>query len=228
MVATPSAQPADARDRLLRAAIDVFGRSGYAGASTRSIANAAGVNLQAITYYYGGKRGLHLAAADRIAEMIGARTGPAARRAQARLARRGAPVTVAEARSLLADMLGAMAGILFDEEWTPVARFIVREQMDPSEAFDRLYARLMAPTAEVARRLVGIITGEDPRSTRVRLRTLSLMGSIVFFRIAHAAALRQLGWTRIGPRERAAMQELVRDTVASVAAGDRKRKRRAG
>ncbi len=226
MDARMAPRSADARDRLLRAAIDVFGRRGYAAASTRMIASAAGVNLQAITYYFGSKHGLYLAAADHIAELIGARIEPAARRARARFARRGDRVTAGEARAMLAEMLGAMAGLLFDEAWTPPARFIVREQMDPSEAFERLYARVMEPQLELARRIVGTITGDDPRSTRVRLRTLSLAGSIIFFRIAHAAALRQLGWSRTGPRELAAIRELVTDTAASVAAGARKKKGR--
>jgi AcrR family transcriptional regulator len=222
MVASTSAS-AGARERLLAAAIDVFGRRGFAGSTTRMIASAAGVNLQSITYYFGGKQGLYLAAADHIAELIGARIGPTGRRAQARFARRG-QVSADEARELLADMLGAMAGILFSDEWMPVARFIVREQMDPTEAFDRLYAGVMEPQLEIARRVVGTITGEDPRTTRVRLRTLSLVGSIVFFRIAQAAALRQLGWTRTGPRELAAVRELVRETAASVTGPRGKRK----
>ena len=222
MVASASAS-AGARERLLTAAIDVFGRRGFAGSTTRMIASAAGVNLQAITYYFGGKQGLYLAAADHIAELIGARIRPMGEKAQARFARRG-QVPVEEARELLADMLGAIAGILFSEAWTPVARFIVREQMDPTEAFDRLYARVMEPQLEIARRVVGTITGEDPRTTRVRLRTLSLVGSIVFFRIAQATALRQLGWTRTGPRELAAVRELVRETAASVSGPAGKRK----
>lgn len=216
MVATAKASAPGARERLLAAAIDVFGRRGFAGSTTRMIASAAGVNLQAITYHFGGKQGLYLAAADHIAELIGARIRPMAQKAQARFARRG-QIPADEARALLAGMLGAIAGILFSEEWTPIARFIVREQMDPTEAFDRLYGRVMEPQLEIARRVVGTITGEDPRSTRVRLRTLSLVGSIVFFRIAQAAALRQLGWSRIGPRELAAVHELVRETAGSVA-----------
>jgi TetR/AcrR family transcriptional regulator, regulator of cefoperazone and chloramphenicol sensitivity len=219
MVATASAG-AGARARLLTAAIDVFGRRGFAGSTTRMIASAAGVNLQSITYYFGGKQGLYLAAADHIAELI---IRPMGEKAQARFARRG-QVSADEARALLADMLGAVAGILFSEAWTPVARFIVREQMDPTEAFDRLYARVMEPQLEIARRVVGTITGEDPRTTRVRLRTLSLVGSIVFFRIAQATALRQLGWTRTGPRELAAVLELVRETAASVSGPAGKRK----
>src|SRR5579862_9588675 len=51
----------DLRLRLLEAAIDVFGRHGFDGASTRMLAKAAGVNLQAIPYHFGGKEGLYLA-----------------------------------------------------------------------------------------------------------------------------------------------------------------------
>src|SRR3546814_4367559 len=67
----------ETRQRLLDAAIDVFGRRGYEGASTRALAGAAGANLAAIPYHFGGKEGLYLAAATHIAEQIGGRMGPA-------------------------------------------------------------------------------------------------------------------------------------------------------
>ena len=40
----------DVRLKLLQAAIEVFGRHGFDGASTRMLSGAAGVNLQAIPY----------------------------------------------------------------------------------------------------------------------------------------------------------------------------------
>lgn len=46
------------RDRLLRAALDVVGTAGVAGATSRQIAGAAGTNLQAITYHFGSKEEL--------------------------------------------------------------------------------------------------------------------------------------------------------------------------
>lgn len=58
-------QPAaatDARQRLLEAALALFAEHGYSGASTRSIAQAAGTNLAAIRYYFGDKQGLYRAA----------------------------------------------------------------------------------------------------------------------------------------------------------------------
>jgi len=47
------------RERLLAAALDEFAARGPAGARVESIARAAGVNKQLITYYFGGKDGLY-------------------------------------------------------------------------------------------------------------------------------------------------------------------------
>lgn len=51
----------EARDRLLRAALPLFAAKGFAKTSTREIAAAAGVNLAAISYYFGDKAGLYRA-----------------------------------------------------------------------------------------------------------------------------------------------------------------------
>jgi AcrR family transcriptional regulator len=47
------------RERLLAAALEEFAERGPAGARVESIARAAGVNKQLITYYFGGKEGLY-------------------------------------------------------------------------------------------------------------------------------------------------------------------------
>ena len=47
------------RQRLLEAALEEFASRGPAGARVESIARAAGVNKQLITYYFGGKEGLY-------------------------------------------------------------------------------------------------------------------------------------------------------------------------
>ncbi len=52
---------AGAQERLLEAALDIFGRDGYEAATTRAIAKKAGVNIAAIPYYYNGKEGLYRA-----------------------------------------------------------------------------------------------------------------------------------------------------------------------
>lgn len=67
-VDAPGAEPAAAaarhaaRQRLLGAALRLFAQQGYARTSTREIAEAAGVNVAAISYYFGDKAGLYRAA----------------------------------------------------------------------------------------------------------------------------------------------------------------------
>jgi TetR/AcrR family transcriptional regulator, regulator of cefoperazone and chloramphenicol sensitivity len=51
----------EARNRLLDAALVLFGEKGFAKTSTREIAQAAQVNIAAISYYFGDKAGLYRA-----------------------------------------------------------------------------------------------------------------------------------------------------------------------
>ncbi len=52
----------ESRLRLLHAAVQCFAEHGYSKTSTRQIANEAGVNIAAISYYFGDKAGLYRAA----------------------------------------------------------------------------------------------------------------------------------------------------------------------
>ena len=71
------------RERILAAAVVEFGDKGYAGARVGEIAARAGVNVQLISYYFGGKAGLYreltarwrltsaeLSGADSLAEVV--------------------------------------------------------------------------------------------------------------------------------------------------------------
>lgn len=52
---------AESRERILYAALRLFAEHGFAKTSTREIAKAAGVNIAAISYYFGDKAGLYSA-----------------------------------------------------------------------------------------------------------------------------------------------------------------------
>lgn len=54
------------RERLLAVARERFAVRGYDGASVRAIAEAAGANVAAIAYHFGGKEGLYRAVIDRL------------------------------------------------------------------------------------------------------------------------------------------------------------------
>lgn len=58
------------KSRLLDAGLRIFGLHGYEGVRTRTLADEAGVNQSAIPYYFGGKKGLYLAVAHRLADTV--------------------------------------------------------------------------------------------------------------------------------------------------------------
>jgi AcrR family transcriptional regulator len=51
----------DTRQRLIDAGLEIFGTYNLEGATTRQLAEHAGVNQAAIPYYFGGKEGLYFA-----------------------------------------------------------------------------------------------------------------------------------------------------------------------
>jgi len=57
----PRSDGVEARSRILYTALRLFAEGGFAKTSTREIAKAAGVNIAAISYYFGDKAGLYAA-----------------------------------------------------------------------------------------------------------------------------------------------------------------------
>ena len=68
--AAPPDSPGDTRQRLLQAALKAFGQHDYEAVSTRQIVEAAGANIAAISYHFGGKRALYLATAEYLADAM--------------------------------------------------------------------------------------------------------------------------------------------------------------
>jgi TetR/AcrR family transcriptional regulator, regulator of cefoperazone and chloramphenicol sensitivity len=208
-----------AREKLLSAALDVFGRYGFDGTSTRQLSEAAGVNLQAIPYYFGSKEGLYVATAEYLVTRIDRHVGGMRQRIGARLmelAAAGEPLGEEEARAFLTDMGTTMIGLFVSKESEPWARFIIREQMEPTEAFARVYQGLMGPMIGMAGKMIGTILYQDPASEYVRLRTLAFVGNIMIFRVAHAAVLAQMQWQSVGPEQLETLRGLVAELVGQL------------
>ncbi|APO78903.1 TetR family transcriptional regulator protein (plasmid) [Rhizobium etli 8C-3] len=205
------------RERLLAAALDVFGRYGFDGASTRKLADAAGVNLQAIPYYFGSKEGLYVATADHLAGIVAGHVAGIRHRVGRHLAQIDAtntPLNASQARLFLTEIVETMIVLFVSKESEAWARFIIREQLEPTAAFERVYAGIMGPVINMARRLIGTILKEDPASENMRLRTLSFVGSLLVFRMANAAVLAQMEWNSIGEEQIATLRAHARSLVA--------------
>lgn len=176
----------ETHERLLDIAVEEFGAKGLEGASTRSIAAAAGTAMSSITYHYGGKEGLYLAAADHIAHRMAEELGPGVARASEAL-----PTAPAAARALFHQIIGEFADKMASAEIEARSLFIVREQMRPTQAFDRIYGGLLGTMLNQLAELVCVATGmRDPY--RARLLTVTLIGQVIVIRASRASCLRLL------------------------------------
>lgn len=181
--------------RLLDIAIAEFGEKGLTGASTREIARAAGTAMSAITYHYGGKDGLYLAAAERIADEMAALLGGVVRATETHVVE-----DPAEARARMHRILSRLAEKLAEEARGGWPSFILREQMNPTAAFDRIYDRAMGPMLEAMAQLVCVATGmRDARAARIA--ALTMMAQVVSLRGSRASCLRLLGIERFAAED---------------------------
>ena len=149
--------PSSTDSRLLDVAVDHFGRLGLEGASTRAIARDADTLMSSITYHFGGKEGLYLAAADHISAHLHGHIAPMLTEAAALCGEAGG---VAQARAAIHTLIRGMTLVMLNDETEAMTRFIVREQADPTEAFDRIYNRIMGTMLDRLSSLLIQVSGQ--------------------------------------------------------------------
>src|ERR1700691_4549849 len=98
----------ETKERILNAALEEFGEASFLAATTRGIAEAAGVSLPTVQYYFGSKEGLYLACAEAIVAQYRRNTTAASDAAEA--LRNGCESETA--RVHLKAVMGALAGFL--------------------------------------------------------------------------------------------------------------------
>jgi AcrR family transcriptional regulator len=192
--------------RLVAVAIELFGRDGMDAVGTRAIAEAAGAQMSTITYHFGGKEGLYLACARQIAAEMRERIAPLLELARTACTESGG---TREARAAVLAMLGGFVGIMMNDDIAPIARFIVREQMNPTPAFAILFEGAMQPVVERTDELLQRIAGGRLAHDQLRIRAVALVGQVLAFRFARATLLRATGWESIGPAETDAVRAVV-------------------
>ena len=209
------------RERLLKAAVEIFGRQGYDGASTRAIVDAAGANIQAIPYYFGGKEGLYLATATYLGGEIGRYTAESRNRAVRRLTEAeagGKPLKRKEAAAMLREITMDMIRLLLSPDMAAGSQFVLREQMTPTLAFDNLFDSIIGPLNLLYSRLVAVMLGQaDPLCPAVRVRAFSFLGGLFVFRFGKPTLLKVLQLDDLGDEQMALVAETVDAMVASLA-----------
>jgi AcrR family transcriptional regulator len=211
------------RESLIDAAVEVFGRDGFRAASTRSIADLAGVNQALIGYHFGGKPGLYIAVFDRITRRVALYLGPVAQAIEKQLdeivGNRDRQVT--RCVGFIHQLTDALVATFSAPESAAWARLVLREQQNPSEAFDLLYGGMIGRMLSLISRLIGHVCTTDPDGVETRVMTQTVIGQALVFRSARATVLRQLDWQDIGDAEIMTIQAVIRRNITAMLIGGR-------
>lgn len=215
----------ETRARIISAALEVFGTRGFGGASTRILAEAAGVTLPALHYYFDSKEGVYLACAEHIAARLEVRFGALTSGITAALA--GARLPRERVLDLLLTFVDGFTDFFLGahelEKWV---MFIIREQAQPTKAFDIIFERVMRGTFNTLAALVSRLIERPAGEIEVRVRTFTLIGQLVFFRTAREAALRITGWRDFDAERLTLIKRVLREQIAASFAPEDKLPRR--
>ena len=176
-----SHRPADAttppRLRLIEAAGPVFARRGFADATVREIIAAAGANIAAVNYHFGGKIGLYRAVLEHYS-MAAMAAHPVPR-----------PSTdTAPPDKLLHGFVAAFLERLFhDGKPAWMSQIIAREMVEPTDAFQHLAETHMRPQLDILRAIVARLMGLPPTDPRVHRCAASVIAQCVTYKQCGAA-----------------------------------------
>ncbi|WP_274423762.1 CerR family C-terminal domain-containing protein [Chelativorans sp. YIM 93263] len=186
------------REALIHAGLRLFGSHGFEATSTRALASEAGANIGSIAYHFGGKDGLHAACAEYIVDMISL----VAEGAFGEIAAPREDVGPEEARAQLAQTLDAMVSfIVARPEAGEIVQFVLRELTHPTGALDTIYTGVFEPVHMRLCALWAAATGEPAESENTKITVFTMIGQVVYFRIAREPVMRRMGWKTIGARE---------------------------
>ena len=183
-----------ARARLLDAAADIFGTYNLEGATTRQLAERAGVNQAAIPYYFGGKEGLYLATVEHFFSVHAPTIQSVVAEIRSKLAAND--IDRSEALNLLKRLLEQMLEVLLRQQTNrSFGRIIIREQMQPTKAFDLIYERVIRHVHETISVLLAIVLDRKADDRAVILRAQMIVGQILIFLSGRETIRRRLNLT---------------------------------
>jgi AcrR family transcriptional regulator len=174
----------DTRRRILETALDLFAAHGYEGASTRQIADGAGVNLPAIQYYFGNKEGLYRAIIEDITADTDRHMASLAPRVRAALDSPDTPRE--ELAALLCEMLETFVGLVTSGTQVESRRLIfARAEIEDTPGLDILHENGMRQIFNPCLGLLSRLHGKPTTDQEMTVRTLALIGQVVIFCNSH-------------------------------------------
>jgi AcrR family transcriptional regulator len=167
---------APTKQRIIDCAGEIFADRGYRDATVRDIASSANVNLAAVSYHFGGKQQLYLAAIN------AART---VRSEAAPLPSFETAMSPPDRMRFFVEFLLRRLSVNSQHDWR--TRLLARELMSPTEFCVDQVARWYRPIFDELLHIVEGIAGrpiDEPRRTQIGF---SIIGQCLFYRVSASA-----------------------------------------
>ncbi|MBT3702215.1 MAG: CerR family C-terminal domain-containing protein [Alphaproteobacteria bacterium] len=190
----PKGNAAEGRKKLLVAAITLFSEQGPDSVSTRQLAQAAGVNLSAITYHFGGKDALYEAAIRQAIDDLAPRRQMLINYLETIL-RETDGDQKALAKAIGSFVKAFFAVLVKDDFPLTTIRLLMRELHHPTTAFSQVIDQHIDPVQDAIARLAAVATNCDVSDPQVRLLGLSVTSQIFMLGIMRPVVLSRMGWS---------------------------------
>ncbi|MDC9620546.1 transcriptional regulator CecR [Xenorhabdus sp. XENO-7] len=198
---TQTSRGEQAKQQLIESAIEIFGKSGLEGATTRNIAQHAKQNIAAISYYFGSKEGLYLAVAQFIADKLKSEFSPLVEAIDRFFVETSQPYPPAQILAFIHEGMTRYNCLIFETSSINLSRIMSHEQLTPTAAYSVIHEQGLAPVYSRLNKLIANYIGADERQISTQIHTHALLGEILSFRLAREALLRQTGWDNLGTKE---------------------------
>ena len=182
----------ETRQRVIDAAVAIFGRQGFAGTSTRDIAAAAEVNTPAIQYYFGGKLGLYKACIDQLTAMVSRRIAPAVSACRMSIA---AGAALDELVAALTEVQNCLIDSFFaDSDGEAIRKLLAWEDAENGENTSACFMkeRIGLPIFDIFQQAVAHLVAAPMPRLELQMHALSLMGLSMIFHFNQSRVLDML------------------------------------
>lgn len=160
--------PDDTRDKLLKAAEEIFAERGFQAATVREICLRAGANVAAINYHFGDKLSLYTEVLKKFARTLDVEGSVAGQ-------------TMPPEDLLRAIIRLRLRAVFSSDHPDWLFRVMAHEWAQPTPAMDRVLNGTMRPLYDRFRQIVGTIIGRPPDDEKTRLCVHSIIGQALHY-----------------------------------------------
>ena len=199
-----SPDQADARERLLIAAQEVFAEHGFKAATVRSICQTAGANIAAVNYYFGDKESLYIEAVKRAHVCAG------------KMDSFPAPPPGTPPADKLRSFIREMVTRMHVPASVSAMKLMMREMADPGKAAHVVVTEFIQPVAFGLRNILRELLPHLDEQ-RLLMTGFSVMGQCLFYRQNRPVAELIFGKDAVGALDvEAVANHVVQFTLAAL------------